>query len=769
MSTLASSTSRSPRTRFSSGRGGAGRRAPPADPEADAEDWPRPRRIPSLLTGLTVALGTTVLGSATALADEQDTVNEHASSTPGEDRPPAARIPSEEDAMHSSRSSVITTEPYESADEGEEGVWSGNYRRRFSSQASGQLSTILDNSPRIVTADRLEEPSSTHKPSISLKLAFGDDPQPEVAQPDAQLLPASPPRSVKQLVREGRRQSNLSDRDFTALDDKRLSIRATERLDDGLGISLEVFDAPEQDGGLSSYTPSVRPTLPRSMSSTGSARTLHSKAYKEFEVLVPTRSGSLNQIDEAARAWKSPQLDSPAPCPQLGTPAILRVRTSEASLQTPSKGSTDSKPALLGGSPATSPSLRKVTSSPVAYERHEMSLSPSPSGLTRSSSQSLRKRLSMRADSPKLKESKSVDSGSSSLASRSSKRLSGLFSLGRSASKDDLASVARSGTEEQPVRRRTVNGLLQQGKEAVTPSKSLQKRVSIKRSPSSQLGASPISAIPENSRPSASRPVSRGSSRPSSMVASSTTSPRSSMASSNDFLTTSGSATSEPPPPASPTAQEPLARNAAIGASPFMARTWRSMLDPATYEDLSREHGAVEMRRQEVIWELCETERSFVSGLRSVIRIFALPLRTPLGSWLPGVPIPVSRLLDWLEDIVYLHSQISTALEQARQDAPDSLVLAFAGVFLPFVARLEVHQPYLVRFEAVTRAIDEMAAEPESDFGEFVRWKSSLPECAGLSLSSFLLKPVQRLMKYPLFFRVSRDPLTRCLSAWLIS
>jgi hypothetical protein len=55
----------------------------------------------------------------------------------------------------------------------------------------------------------------------------------------------------------------------------------------------------------------------------------------------------------------------------------------------------------------------------------------------------------------------------------------------------------------------------------------------------------------------------------------------------------------------------------------------------------------------------------------------------------------------------------------------------------------------------VTRLIDDMTADSASDFGEFVRMQSSLPECGSLSLSSFLLKPVQRLMKYPLFFRVS--------------
>ena len=83
------------------------------------------------------------------------------------------------------------------------------------------------------------------------------------------------------------------------------------------------------------------------------------------------------------------------------------------------------------------------------------------------------------------------------------------------------------------------------------------------------------------------------------------------------------------------------------------------------------------------------------------------------------------------------------------------VVLRIASTLIPFVPRLEVHQPYLIRFEAVTKLIETLVADPSSDFGEFIRRQSALPECRGLSLASYLLKPVQRLMKYPLFLRVS--------------
>ncbi|GAA5822474.1 hypothetical protein JCM3770_000660 [Rhodotorula araucariae] len=210
--------------------------------------------------------------------------------------------------------------------------------------------------------------------------------------------------------------------------------------------------------------------------------------------------------------------------------------------------------------------------------------------------------------------------------------------------------------------------------------------------------------------------------------------------------------------------------------SPTDGRTWRSTFSPETFQRMSLKYGTSEMRRQEVIFELCETERAFVAGLRGVVDLFAMPLRTCSGAWIKNVPPPVSRLFEWLDDIVRLHAELSAALD-AAQDVQDAVVLRIADAFAPFVQRFEVHQPYLVRFDVVSALINELAAGRVpaqwhdhrgpvhvhlhghgagtlelGSFGEFVRMQSRRPECGGLSLASFLLKPIQRLMKYPLFF-----------------
>ncbi len=140
--------------------------------------------------------------------------------------------------------------------------------------------------------------------------------------------------------------------------------------------------------------------------------------------------------------------------------------------------------------------------------------------------------------------------------------------------------------------------------------------------------------------------------------------------------------------------------------------------------------------------------------MQLVLRRFAQPLRTPQGKWIDGIDPDITRLFDWLEDIVQIHHGINEKFLdlQARQ-AP--MILRFAESFKPCVAHLQIHLPYLVRFEGVSRKIESMVRDPSSNIGEFVRMQTAAPESKSLSLVSYLLKPVQRLMKYPLFFKVS--------------
>ncbi|KAG6894826.1 hypothetical protein C0992_004450 [Termitomyces sp. T32_za158] len=159
-----------------------------------------------------------------------------------------------------------------------------------------------------------------------------------------------------------------------------------------------------------------------------------------------------------------------------------------------------------------------------------------------------------------------------------------------------------------------------------------------------------------------------------------------------------------------------------------------------------------ETRRQDVIMEICECEEAFVKRLQVFVELFILPLRAQdTKAWIVGVPTEIARLLDWLEDIVVLHTQISAALAAVR-DAQYPAVQQVAEAMRVFVPRLEVYQPYLVNLECVVGIVEEMVGSGESEFGEFVRLREKENECEGWNFQRFLIEPVNLLARLPGLF-----------------
>ncbi|EGG00752.1 uncharacterized protein MELLADRAFT_117982 [Melampsora larici-populina 98AG31] len=189
------------------------------------------------------------------------------------------------------------------------------------------------------------------------------------------------------------------------------------------------------------------------------------------------------------------------------------------------------------------------------------------------------------------------------------------------------------------------------------------------------------------------------------------------------------------------------------------ATSWRSTVSERDYRRVLNDHGPDEIRRQQIIWELITTEIDFVQDLRKVLKLFASPLRqVSNGAWISGVPKSVGELFDALSTILELHEEIDLALEGLLQVTPSPPILQVAPTLLPLIPHLRIYERYLVKFESVTKLLEKyLLTTPDQDspfFGEFLRIQSlKLDESDKLSLLSFLLKPVQRLMKYPLFFR----------------
>ncbi|KAF4583965.1 hypothetical protein EYR40_002463 [Pleurotus pulmonarius] len=185
-------------------------------------------------------------------------------------------------------------------------------------------------------------------------------------------------------------------------------------------------------------------------------------------------------------------------------------------------------------------------------------------------------------------------------------------------------------------------------------------------------------------------------------------------------------------------------------------RSWQTDVPADIYEVLLRRHGEGELRRQQLIWEIGESEKAYVARLQMIVDFFILPLRVKNSkAWISGVPLDLAKLLDWLDDIVNLHVQLLDAIQRART-AQYPVVERIAEAIRPFVPRLEVYQPYLVRLGDLTELVSQQVKDA-TDLGEFIRMQETSAECDGWTIEKLLSEPVSRLAQYPELFQRLQD------------
>ncbi|GMK54621.1 hypothetical protein CspeluHIS016_0112070 [Cutaneotrichosporon spelunceum] len=183
--------------------------------------------------------------------------------------------------------------------------------------------------------------------------------------------------------------------------------------------------------------------------------------------------------------------------------------------------------------------------------------------------------------------------------------------------------------------------------------------------------------------------------------------------------------------------------------------SWRQSLhNDHIYDEVAGgPDGLMEVKRQEIMWEMSETEAAFVRSCRDVIRLFVAPLREAQGDWMKGLPTGVCDLFEALEAIHMTHADISTAQQIARRRSDVIEIATFVDQFEAWVGRLAVHERYLMLFNTVVAQIEEASRDQTSIFGEFLRLQTRDKALGSLSLGSMLLKPVQRITKYTLFLK----------------
>ncbi|KAF7721021.1 hypothetical protein EC973_005546 [Apophysomyces ossiformis] len=166
--------------------------------------------------------------------------------------------------------------------------------------------------------------------------------------------------------------------------------------------------------------------------------------------------------------------------------------------------------------------------------------------------------------------------------------------------------------------------------------------------------------------------------------------------------------------------------------------TWRDSLSQEYQDMMSLTQSQVQY--QELIHEIILTEKTFVTDLSLVYHIFAKDALT----W--------EHLPQSLRYIFETITQIIQDLKH-RQAREYPVINTIADIFIDYVPWLTIYTTYFVHFEAANDLVVGSLASKSDSFGNYLRCRTAWPECRNLTLQSFLLKPIQRLMKYPLFFK----------------
>lgn len=156
--------------------------------------------------------------------------------------------------------------------------------------------------------------------------------------------------------------------------------------------------------------------------------------------------------------------------------------------------------------------------------------------------------------------------------------------------------------------------------------------------------------------------------------------------------------------------------------------------------------GKEERRRYLIIQEIINTEKSYVEDLEILVNVYMNPIRAS-GSLTNE---QFSSIFSSVEVLLPMHKKIVEDLSKDEE---------FVGrAFTSMCSFLKMYSAYCANQEKATEVIEKL--KTNIGFMKVINDCQSDPRAKGQNLSSYIIKPVQRICKYPLLFRelISHTP-----------
>ncbi|XP_067840599.1 intersectin-2-like isoform X2 [Heptranchias perlo] len=157
----------------------------------------------------------------------------------------------------------------------------------------------------------------------------------------------------------------------------------------------------------------------------------------------------------------------------------------------------------------------------------------------------------------------------------------------------------------------------------------------------------------------------------------------------------------------------------------------------------------MERKRQGYIHELIQTEERYMDDLQLVLEVFQKQMAE---SGLMSESDLGTIFVNWKE-LIMPNTKLFKALRVRKKTGGEKMPVQMIGDIL--AAELSHMQAY-IRFcscQLNGAAILQQKTDEEPEFKDYLKKLASDPRCKGMPLSSFLLKPMQRITRYPLIIK----------------
>uniref|UniRef100_A0A8C3KVW4 Intersectin 2 n=1 Tax=Calidris pygmaea TaxID=425635 RepID=A0A8C3KVW4_9CHAR len=157
----------------------------------------------------------------------------------------------------------------------------------------------------------------------------------------------------------------------------------------------------------------------------------------------------------------------------------------------------------------------------------------------------------------------------------------------------------------------------------------------------------------------------------------------------------------------------------------------------------------MERKRQGYIHELIQTEERYMDDLQLVLEVFQKPMAES-GCLTEGEMGLI--FVNWKE-LIMSNTKLLKALRVRKKTGGEKMPVQMIGDIL--AAELSHMQAY-IRFcscQLNGASLLQQKTDEDADFKDYLKKLALDPRCKGMPLSSFLLKPMQRITRYPLIIK----------------